>query len=284
METPDMQGASGTVETDTFTYGHINIARRHKERALARKAAKAKANASDDTPFEQDDDGVQSSHGTPSKKMAALMLSKFTGDRVRLKAIESVQRKIEVKAEILPDYEGWIAGTLEAADDLVEGQPNDVLTGVMLWLLDVGDIAKALDIAQVVLAKSIPMPSWLNYGPACTIAREVASGAFAAIREKAVFDVEQLTRAMAITQEYDMPDQARAEMFKALAQLDERLMEEIDATGESPDGIAGQALSMAHHALENARQAFVLDPSCGVKTLIAKLERRIKKDAASTTI
>ncbi|WP_252500998.1 phage terminase small subunit, partial [Escherichia coli] len=52
------------------------------------------------------------------------------------------------------DYQPWIDGVL-AADT---GQADEVITTVMIWAADAGDIAQALRIGQYVLRHKIPMP------------------------------------------------------------------------------------------------------------------------------
>ncbi|WP_312679170.1 phage terminase small subunit, partial [Escherichia coli] len=39
-----------------------------------------------------------------------LMLAKLATDKRRLKAIQSIERKIEVKGELLPEYQPWVSG------------------------------------------------------------------------------------------------------------------------------------------------------------------------------
>src|SRR5690606_10379945 len=76
-----------------------------------------------------------------------LMLAKLDNDRRRLREIQSIERKIEVKRELLPDYDAWVSGTLEGG----RGAQDDVLTSIMMWHIDTGHYDLALNIAEYVL-------------------------------------------------------------------------------------------------------------------------------------
>lgn len=75
------------------------------------------------------------------------MLVKLADDRRTLKNIRSNERKAEKKRELLPFYAPWVAGVL--ADG--RGAQDDIVMTVMLWRLDAGDIAGALEIAPYAL-------------------------------------------------------------------------------------------------------------------------------------
>lgn len=75
------------------------------------------------------------------------MLVKLADDRRTLKTIRSNELKAAKKRELLPFYAPWVAGVL--ADG--RGAQDDILMTVMLWRLDAGDIAGALEIAPYAL-------------------------------------------------------------------------------------------------------------------------------------
>lgn len=84
-----------------------------------------------------------------------LMLAKLATDRRRLKSIMSIERKIEVKrVELLPEYVDYVAGALAGG----RGAQDDVLTTVMIWRVDAGDYAGALDIARYAIAHRMTLP------------------------------------------------------------------------------------------------------------------------------
>jgi Phage small terminase subunit len=228
----------------------MNLAREHRQRTLARQAAEAAVD------FTSTVAEAGASGGAPAA--ARLMLMKLVEDRRRLKEIQSIERKAEAKRQMLPDYEAWVDGLLTSADSLPMGERNDVLTCVMMWHIDGGEIARALDIAGPVLHAKIPLPSWYDRTPATAIAEDIAEAAFAAIRAKQPFDYDLIERAMALTADEDMPDQVRAKLSKSHAQLIARLA----------------ALKTARFS---AQRALDLDKNSGVKKLIESLDRDLKK-------
>ena len=71
-----------------------------------------------------------------------LMLLQLAEDRRRLKGVQSTVKKAEIKVELLPKYAAWAEGVLAAGG----AQQDDVLMYVMLWRIDAGDYAGALEI------------------------------------------------------------------------------------------------------------------------------------------
>ncbi|MBN4688500.1 terminase, partial [Escherichia coli] len=104
-----------------------------------------------------------------------LMLAKLAEDRRRLKEVQSIERKIEIKRQILPDYAPWVQGALEAG----RGGQDAVLMTVMVWRIDVGDFAGALDIAAYALRHGLVLPDQYQRDAATLIAEEIADQALA---------------------------------------------------------------------------------------------------------
>ena len=73
-----------------------------------------------------------------------LMLLQLSEDRRRLKGIQSTVTKAQIKVELLPKYAAWAEGVLSAGGT----QQDDVLMFVMLWRIDAGDYAGALEIGR----------------------------------------------------------------------------------------------------------------------------------------
>ena len=72
-------------------------------------------------------------------------------DRRRLSDIQSIERKIEAKRGMLPVYQPYIAGVLESG----AGAQDDVLMTLMVWYLDIGDIASAVPIAAYAIKHNL---------------------------------------------------------------------------------------------------------------------------------
>ena len=187
-----------------------------------------------------------------------LVLAKLATDRRRLKAIQSIERKIDVKrAELLPEYVDYVAGALNGG----RGAQDDVLTTVMIWRVDAGDFAGALDIARYALAHRMTLPDQYDRPLATAIAEEFAQAALAAFKLGDTFDAGQLAEVMTLTGSADMHDQVRAKLHKALG----KALQETDQTA----------------ALDHLRRALQLDERAGVKQDIARLETELS-DAAGT--
>lgn len=178
----------------------------------------------------------------------ALMLAKLATDRRRLKAIQSLERKIAVKREILPDYTNYVASVLESEP----GVQDDVLTNVMVWCIDAGDYTGALAIANYALKHGLTLPDQYERTLATFVTEQIAE---AALTAGACFELAILTKLAELTEAHDMPDPVRAKLHKAL-------------------GIALQATQPAD-ALTHYRRALSLHERCGVKKEIDRLEREL---------
>jgi hypothetical protein len=193
-----------------------------------------------------------------------LMLVKLTADRRRLKAVQSVARKIEVKREVLPEYANYVAGTLEGG----RGGQDDVLMTVLIWRIDAGDYAGALDIARYALRHGLTLPDHYERSAAAAIAEEFADAALAALRDGGTFDAEQLNEVRELTEATDMHDPIRAKLHKALGLAAMQLIRD-DQLDDAHDW------ARAAQAVQNLQTSLRLDARAGVKQTIARLEKML---------
>lgn len=198
-----------------------------------------------------------------------LLLAQLYEHRQQLKAIQSIERKIEAKREFLPLYTPWVQGVLENG----QGAQDLVFTTVWVWALDVGDYASALDMAQYILRHGLTLPDQYQRDPATTLIDEVAD---ATLKGKVPFEqaAQVLARVGELTDAKDVPDQARAKLHKAMgyALVGRTSVSEVDYK-ELPVEKAQLALPYLHRALE-------LFSGVGVKKDIERLERRVKDTLA----
>jgi len=192
--------------------------------------------------------------GTRDANAYELMLLKLTGDKRRLHDIQSLERKAEVKRELLPEYEPWIEGVLSGN----QGVQDDVLMTVMVWRVDAGDYAGALDIARYAIGHKLAMPDQYKRTTACLIAEEMADAAIKAHDAGAVLTVEPLQEVAELTAAEDMPDEVRAKLHKAIGYA-----------------MAGNK-TLLGAALDHLKRALGLHDKVGVKKDIEKLERELK--------
>lgn len=185
-----------------------------------------------------------------------LMLLKLAEDRRRLKEVQSMEAKAEVKRKLLPDYAPWVEGAISAG----KGAQDDVLMTVMLWRIDAGDYSGALDIAEYALPYQLVMPDRYMRTTATTLAEEIADAAKRARDGKQPFDLAILQRCQSLTEAEDMHDQVRAKLHKELGLL----QEEVDPAA----------------ALANLSRAKALHDKVGVVKDIERIEKAIKNNTA----
>lgn len=179
------------------------------------------------------------------------MLVKLAEDRRTLKNIRSNERKAEKKRELLPFYSPWVAGVL--ADG--RGAQDDILMAVMLWRLDAGDVAGALEIA----------PYALKYGLTSDHRRTtpymlVEEVALAALRLRDAgepVDLALLLTTLSLTDGADVPDMVRARLHKVT-------------------GLTLRDSGQNAEALAQFQRAMQLDRNAGVRKEIERLERALK--------
>lgn len=182
------------------------------------------------------------------------MLVKLADDRRTLKNIRSNERKAEKKRELLPFYAPWVAGVLTDG----RGTQDDIVMTVMLWRLDAGDIAGALEIA----------PYALKYGLTSDHRRTtpymlVEEVALAALRLRDAgesVDLSWLQTTIDLTDGADVPDMVRARLHKVT-------------------GLILRDAGMNAEALAQFQRAMQLDRNAGVRKEIERLERALKPKA-----
>ena len=181
-----------------------------------------------------------------------LQLVNLATHKRRLKKIQSIERKIEVKRELVGEYDAYIKGVIESD----AGVQDDVLTTLMVWRIDTGDISGALEIAEYALDHGLKTPEQYNRDTATLVAEEIAE---IALKDPAAVSLDDLDAVELLTSGHDMPDEVRAKLHKALGL---RLV----AAGRKSDG-----LSAFNRALQ-------LHDRVGVKKDIERLERELRKE------
>lgn len=213
-------------------------AQRHRERMLAQATA-AEAGGS--------------AAGKPTGSAYELMLAKLAEDKRALKGIQSIEKKIELKRQRLPEYSAWIEGRL-MAETLAQ---DDVLATTMIWRIDTGDIEGALNIAEPMLANGLKLPEHYQRDLATTVVEEIADRANGV--DGGNVTTTDLLRVAAITDGCDMPDEVRSKLHKALG---------LSLREQSPA-----------QALEHLQRALQLNSRAGVTKEIAKLEKQLAASA-----
>lgn len=215
---------------------------------------------------------MEAAKTAPQQSMAGAtayehQLNQLLQHRLRLKAIQSNEGKAALKLQLLPEYIPYVEGVLQAGN----GAQDDVMTTVMIWRIDVEDYRGALDIADYVLKHKLIMPDRFERTTGCLVAEEIATAALKAQKANGSFDLAILHRTVELTEDEDMPDQARAKLFLATgrATLDGITAEEPGQPGRIQAGI------------DLLKRAIELHDGCGGKKDLDGAERLLKKHAAT---
>ncbi|MFJ7315618.1 phage terminase small subunit [Pseudomonas sp. NPDC098747] len=230
----------------------LSLAQRHQRRALAAKQA---AIASP----------LTSMQGATAYE---LQLAQLLQDRLRLKQVQSTQGKAELKAQLLPAYLPYVQGVLQAG----QGAQDEVLTTIMVWRIDAGDFAGALDIAAYVLQHKMLMPDRFERTTGCLIAEEIAEAALKAQKAGGTFNIDVLLYTEQVTAKEDMPDQARAKLHLAIGKA--------YAAKVSDENPAGMDIGWLEGAKAHLTKAIDLHSNCGGKKDLERVERLLKKYTA----
>lgn len=227
----------------------LSLAQRHRLQALASQEAAA---------------------ATPSVPMAGgtayeMQLAQLLQDRLRLKQIQSNEGKAALKLQLLPAYVPYVDGVLAAGN----GAQDEVLTTIMIWRVDAADYSGALDIAAYVLQHKLLMPDRFERTTGCLIAEEIAEAALKAQKTNGTFDLATLHRAMELTADHDMPDEARAKLYLATGRAT------VVGLDVNNPGQPGQVMA----GIELLKRAIELNNSCGGKKDLDGAERLLKKIA-----
>ncbi|EAA3011804.1 terminase endonuclease subunit [Salmonella enterica] len=182
------------------------------------------------------------------------MLVKLADDRRTLKNIRSNERKAEKKRELLPFYAPWVAGVL--ADG--RGAQDDIVMTVMLWRLDAGDIAGALEIAPYALKYGLTSDH--RRTTPYMLVEEVALATQRLRDTGDSVDLSWLQTTIDLTDGADVPDMVRARLHKVT-------------------GLTLRDAGMNAEALAQFQRAMQLDRNAGVRKEIERLERALKPKA-----
>ena len=197
-----------------------------------------------------------------------------------LKNIQSISAKIEAKAAMLPKYDPWVDGVIEAAvaaeaAGKLIGQ-DDVLVETMIWAIDCTDHVRAMPRVRAFFRNGMKLPQRFDRTPGCLVAEEFAETALKAMSsDKAhIADVFQLSEIAQITEDHDMPDPVRAKLHKAIGMAIERATDAAEDGDIAAAGGKKRAYETARHAYT---RALTFDEKSGVKKRIERLESQIKK-------
>lgn len=211
-----------------------------------------------------------------------LQLSQLNNDLHRLKQIQSIEAKIQLKQALVPTYLPYVDGIIEAKKPV---QDNVFMT-VLVWCIDTANYEKAVEMAEFALRHSMIMPDRFERQTATLVIEEISNAFLKKLKTNADIDLEVLWALETLLESedipkesLDMPDQVRAKLLVALAKGE---IKEINAaitsnSGEIDDQLPQWVLPDALHAKERLERAIELDDRCNGKQDLKSLTTLLKK-------
>ncbi|WP_019604557.1 phage terminase small subunit [Teredinibacter turnerae] len=154
-----------------------------------------------------------------------LHLAALTEARQRLKDIQGIERKIEFKKNVLPEFMPYLQGVLESG----QGAQDQVVATLMVWCLDIGDIETGIALARYMLEHNMASGDQYSRSTAALLVEETTdpllrngltlrwkNGEIINMADANASHLAQLHTIEALTREHDMHDQIRAKLFKAI--------------------------------------------------------------------
>lgn len=192
------------------------------------------------------------------------ILHRLRMDLSRLSGVQSEETKAEMKKSMLPEYEGWIEGTLDGDS----GRQDEVITRLMVWAIDCRDYALVMRLGRYVVRHGLTLPDNFNRTAATFLTEEISKPLLTLAAADADADLSSgiavLDEVAEIVADSDMPDVVRAKLCKARA---------LSRRGATDIATKAEALSLF-------REALTRNPNAGVKKEIATLAREVKKLSA----
>ncbi len=203
---------------------------------------------------------------SPARTAHEQILWRLRLAQARLKGVQSKATRAEMKKALLPEFSAWTEGTLEGNS----GRQDEVITTVMIWAVDCGDLPLALRVGEYVIRHNLSMPDNFGRNAATVLTEDICNPVLTLAGTNDGADlsacIEPLDTLWEIVASQDMPDEVRAKLCKARA-FARRGLTDTD----------NMALS-----LKLLREAMHLNPNAGVKREIAALSRALKEKDAET--
>ncbi|WP_069337144.1 phage terminase small subunit [Sphingobium yanoikuyae] len=208
-----------------------------------------------------------------------LQLAELDTDLKALKAIQALDRKIDLKRELIEKYDPWVSGVIDGV--AAGGKPvqDDIVLHMMMWALDIGDHERALSTVSYVLDHDLALPERFSRTAPTFIAEVSADNALTRLQQGEDCDLDWLGFVADATAGKDMLDPVRAKLCKAIGLALGRRAEAMEPGDSGPAGGKGAALSAA---LAQLKEALRLHSAIGVKKEIDRLERLAKAIPAPT--
>ncbi|AKG08090.1 hypothetical protein AAX06_07970 [Moraxella bovoculi] len=191
-----------------------------------------------------------------------LQLAQLANDKHRLKQLQGLELKNELKAKLIEHHLPYVDGVLSAN----AGVQDEVVTTTLVWCLDLRKYAKALQIGRYALVHSLVMPDAFKRTVACILTEELAENELKRQKQNEPIDTDALHALHDLLGDEnlpatarDMPDEVRAKLYLVIGR--HYLAQAKDGRGGADDAV--DALSMA----------LALHDKCGCKSDLAQAKK-----------
>lgn len=194
-------------------------------------------------------------------------------DNRKLKAIESIEKKIEAKRPMFENYRPHIMDRLEA-DEAVQ---DDIFALMMLWAIDIAEYPLAINMGAHIIKHSLALPPNFVRGPATALVEQISEAALAEDSTVSHGDLMELLDQIA-KGNWDMLDPVKGKLFKALCRSYVAKAANYDA--DATDNPTGGQSALARNAIKAGEMALKLGgDKIGVKTDMRGMERLLSRIA-----
>lgn len=178
-----------------------------------------------------------------------LLLAQLAQQKRELKNIKSMQARQEAKRQLLPEWSGYLEGAFNRTEGAVQ---DEIIGQLLIWSIDAGEYDQAIKIGAHMLKHGLTLPAHFERDTDEALTEEIAEAWLK--NDTPTITLEQLREVERLTADYDMHDEIRAKLYRAIGEAEAQ-------TGNTTEAIAA------------LRQAITLNDRIGCKQLLTKLEK-----------
>ena len=176
----------------------------------------------------------------------------------QLSNIRAIDKKVEFKKQWLPEFQGYIDACLAQSP----AEQNHALMHLLVWAIDVEDLALAARIGQHAILNGMVMPERYKRTVAEVLAENIGEACIKNV-DLAIEHADLLESITEMIRGEDIVNEAHAKIYKALG--------------------LGLEESKPTEALAAFKNALRLNVNVGVKKNIEKLERLLKRNTTESS-
>lgn len=248
------------------------LAHRTREKKLAAKAAqKASAATSAKVPV----DASAQPRKTAEQAQYDALLVVLHNDLREIGEIQSISARNPVKQAKAAQYTSWVDGILEAGKAGHSPEKDEIVGTMLVWALDIGDYARAQDIAQHMVTYNMPLPDRFDRSTACYFVETLAELSLKSSDDAPAISHDILVAAHLLTEKADMPDEAKAKVQKALGRSYQAAADAHDPKADN--AVAGGKQALLTAAKDHYQSALSLNSKAGVKRNITEVTKQLEE-------